>query len=313
MPMQNSMKLDGGYEVFPGFVLMPTAGKVIYVHNLGASALDQVPQGMPGNPDGFFQSIQAALNTCRLGRGDRIILLPGHVESISTANFLPGIGTTPTCSDIEIIGIGTGTSRPTLTWTVAAATILINTPNIRIRNCRLFLAGVHSAGSALTVAAPITISATGCEITDCEIAYGFNATQIVGIGITTTAAATRFNFSRNDVYAETLAVPTTTFLRLVGTDFMRMDDTRIIGPGSTTAIGPVQLLTTAPLKLNWNRSSIVSTTAVATACVAGLAGTTGNICGCYFGIGSGTTPWSNPPLNIIGCFQNNGTPPSIIL
>jgi hypothetical protein len=313
MAVQNSLKLDGVTEVYPGFTTTPGGGKTFLVHSSGAAALSDLPAGFAGNPDGFFQSVGAALNACRSARGDKVIMLPGHVESVSTANFWASIGTTSTCSDVEIVGCGTGSNRPTFTWTTATSTILFNSANIKLRNCRLFLAGAHAAGSALTVAAPITATADGCEITDCEIAYGFQANRIVGIGITTTAAATRLNFSRNDVYAETIAVPTTTFLRLTGTDFFRMDDTRIIGPGSSTTIGPVQFLTTAPLKLNWNRSSIISTTAVATVCVAGIAGTTGNINGCYFGIASGTTPWSNPPLNIIGCFQNNGTPPSVLL
>jgi len=290
--IQNSMKADGAYEIFPGFVLAPTGGKVIYVHSSGAAALDQLPQGMPGNPDGFFQSVQAALNTCRLGRGDRIVCLQGHVESISTANFMAAIGTTPTCSDVEITGVGNGSNRPTFTWTTATSSLLINTPNIKFRNMRFFLAGAHAAGSALTVAAPITITADGVEITDCEIAYGFQANRIVGIGITTTAAATRFAFDRNDVYAETLAVPTTTFLRLTGTDFFRMDSTRIVGPGSTTAIGPVQQLTTAMLKANIKNSIIQNTLAASTISFTAIAGSTGSVDKCAFGVlaaGNGIT------------------------
>ena len=165
--------------------------------------------------------------------------------------------------------------------------MLFDQPNVKLRNCRLFLAGAHAAGSALTVAAPISITADGAEITDCEIAYGFQANRIVSIGITTTAAATRFNFSRNDVYAETIAVPTTTFLRLTGTDFFRMDDTRIIGPGSSTTIGPVQMLTTASLKILHNRSIIQSTTAAATIAYTAIAGCTGAFNGCGIGVTSG--------------------------
>lgn len=310
MGVQASLKIDGVTEVYPGFTTTPGGGKTFLVHYLGASGLSDLPAGFAGNPDGFFQSVNAALAAARPARGDKVILLPGHVETFTTADAWSGLGSN---SDVEIVGCGTGTNRPTFTWNAAAATVLFDQPNIKLRNCRLFLAGPHAAGSNLTVAAPITVSADGCEITDCEIAYGFNSTQIVTIGITTTAGATRFNFSRNDVYAETAAVPTTTFLRLVGANWMRMDDTRIIGPGSSTSVGPVQFLTTASLKLNWNRSSIVSTTASATACVTGMAGCTGNVNACFFGIGSGTTPWSNPPLNIIGCYQNNGTPPSVLL
>lgn len=283
MGMQASYKMDGTTEVFPGFVLAPSGGKVIYVHSSGAAALDFLPPGMAGNPDGFFQSVQAALAACRAGRGDKIIVLQGHTESIAAADAWSNLGTS---TDVEIVGLGTGTNRPTFTWTVAGSTMLFDQANVKLRNCRLFLAGAHAAGSALTVAAPIAVSATGCEITDCEIAYGFDADQIVGIGITVTS--TRFNFSRNDCYAETAAVPTTTFLRLTGADFFRMDDTRIIGPGSTTAIGPIQMLTTACLKIQINRCVIQNMVAVSTVALTTVAGCTGHLAQCYLGLGTGT-------------------------
>lgn len=145
------------------------------------------------------------------------------------------------------------------------------------------------------MAAPITVSADGCEITDCEIAYGFNSTQIVTIGITTTAGATRFKFDRNDVYAETAAVPTTTFLRLTGTNWLSIDGTRIIGPGSTTAIGPVQMLTTASLKANIRNSIFQNTLASSTIAFTAIAGCTGTVDKCAFGVlsaGNGITTGS---------------------
>jgi hypothetical protein len=163
--------------------------------------------------------------------------------------------------------------------------VLFDQANVRLRNCRLFLAGASATG-ALTVAAPITVSATGCEITDCEIHWGWDADSIVGIGITVTS--TRFNFSRNDAYAETAAVPTTTFLRLTAADFFRMDDTRIIGPGSTTAIGPIQQLTTASLKIQINRSVIQNMIANSTVAFTAVAANTGHLVQCYLGLGTGT-------------------------
>jgi hypothetical protein len=283
MGVQNSLKLDGVTEVYPGFTTTPGGGKTFLVHSSGASALSDLPAGFAGNPDGFFQSVQAALLPTRTGRGDKIIVLPGHTESIAIADAWSNLGT---ASDVEIVGCGTGSNRPTFTWTTATSTVLFDQANIKLRNCRLFLAGAHAAGSALTVAAPITVTGDGCEITDCEIAYGFQANRIVTIGITVNLG-TRFNFSRNDVYAETIAVPTTTFLRLTGADFFRMDDTRIVGPGSSTTIGPVQMLTTAPLKIQFNRSIIQSTTSAATIAVTAIAGCTGSFNACGIGVASG--------------------------
>jgi hypothetical protein len=148
----------------------------------------------------------------------------------------------------------------------------------------LFLAGPHAAGTAVTVAAPITVSAAGCEISDCRIFWGFDADQIVTIGITTTAAADDFQFHRNYCRAETAAVPTTTFMRLVGADYMRMHDTLIMGPGSTTTLGPVQFLTTASLGLDWRTSTVMNQLASSVHAVTGLAGLTGAVQFCNWGI-----------------------------
>lgn len=276
-----SLSTQGLLEAVPGYVLAPTGGKIFYVHASGASALTSLPPGMASTSDGFFQSVQVALGACNSGRGDMILCLPGHTESIASADSWSNLTTK---TDVTVLGMGSGTNRPTFTWTTATSTLLMDAANFRILNCRLFLAGAHAAGSALTVAAPITVSAAGCEISDCEIAWGFDADQIVTIGITTTAAADYFKFNRNDCYAETAAVPTTTFMRLVGADFMQMHDTRIIGPGSTTTLGPVQFLTTASLKINWRNSTVQNQLASSIHAVTGMAGLTGIAHSCGFGI-----------------------------
>jgi hypothetical protein len=185
---------------------------------------------------------------------------------------------------VEIVGVGTGTNRPTFTWTTATSTVLFDQANVRLRNCRLFLAGASATG-ALTVAAPITVSATGGEITDCEIHYGWDADSIVSIGITVTS--TRFDHSRCNVYAETAAVPTTTYLRLTAADFFNMEETYIVGPGSTTAIGPIQELTTASLKKRLKRCVIDNTLANSTVAYTAIAGT-GHIMQCGLALGTGT-------------------------
>ena len=281
MGVQNSLKIDGVTEIYPGAVVLPGGGKTFLVQSSGAAALSDLPAGFAGNPDGFFTSVNAAAAACRANRGDKIVCLPNHTETLTTANAWSNLAV----AGVEIIGIGAGINRPTFTWNAAGATVTLNQQDTKLRNCNLFLAGPHSAGSNLTVAAPITASAAGVEITDCSIAYGFNATQIVGIGITVTG--NYFNFSRNDVYAETAAVPTTTFLRLTGANWLTMDDTTIIGPGSSTTIGPVQELTTASLKKRIRRCVLKNTVASSTVAYTAIAGT-GHLDSCDFGVGTGT-------------------------
>jgi len=276
---------SGPFEL-PGMSVAATGGEKFYV---GAT----MPVGQIGEKivqDRFYTSVNAALAACVSGRGDTIMVLPGYTENI-TADAWSNLAAT----DVTVQGLGRGTNRPTFTWTVSGSTMLFDVANFRLMNCRLFLAGPHVNGSALTVTAPITISTSGWEISDCDIWWGFDADQIVTIGITTTANADDGKFNRNRCFAETAAVPTTTFLRLTGADQLEIDGTQIIGPGSTTAIGPVQMLTTGCLKQKYTNSIFQSTLAASTIAFTSIAGCTGVVDKCSFAVlaaGNGITTGS---------------------
>lgn len=280
--LATAQNVNGPLQI-PGASVYPFGGQVFYVGTPLPSG--PIPTWMANR---LFASVDTALEQCVSGRGDTILVLPGTAITISSADQWSELAAT----DVSVVGLGSGTNRPTITWTAATATVLFDVANFRLKNFQLFLAGPHAAGSALTVAAPITVSAAGCEISDCDIYWGFDADQIVAIGITTTAAADNFHFNRNFCYAETAAVPTTTFLRIVGADFIEIDDTYIIGPGSTTAIGPVQMLTTASLKACITNSQFQNTLAASTIAFTTMAGCTGIVDKCAFGVlaaGNGIT------------------------
>lgn len=302
MSRPNNPNTQTGVTELGNLFLSVTGGYVFYVGN--SSQLSSISDAGPGVAGRCYSTVSAALGQCVSGRGDVIYVLPGYSESIATADAWSALAAT----DVSIIGMGRGTNRPTFTWTTATSTVLFDTANFKLFNCQLYLAGAHAAGSALTVAAPITVSAAGCEISDCEIFWGFDADQIVGIGITTTATADWFTFNRNYCYAETAAVPTTTFMRLVGADYMQMYDTKIQGPGSTTAIGVVQFLTTASLGIDWVNVRCQSTLASSASAVVGLAGCTGTVVNGSWGILDNVTKagFTTPAnLSFFNCYTVN--------
>lgn len=218
-------------------------GKVYYVSST---------TGSPGNG----LSIDAPLTTVfgangavakianRTNSGDVIFVLPGHTESISSADHGSHWGT---ASGFSIVGLGTGTMRPTFTWTTATSTLLIDTANVEIANCRLLLAGSTTSTTALTVAAPITISAAGCRIVGNYIQWGVDADQIVGQAITTTAAADDLVFANNMCEAAAAAVvaDTKTFLQLIGCDRAIIRNNFIVGGTTTITDGLIEGVTTA--------------------------------------------------------------------
>lgn len=248
-----------------GPLTVTTGGvNVHFVRSTGAASYD--PPELTGR---LHTTLISALAQCRSGVGDVVYLLPGHTESVSSADYASAL-----VAGTRIVGLGTGTLRPTLTWTVAGSTFLLDVANVTIENCRLFLAGAHAAGSALTVAAPITVSAAGCGIIGCQIFAGFDVDQIVTIGITTTAAADDFTFAGNDLVAET-AAECTTMIQFVGADRLRFFNNRITAATSAVGVGVVRFLTTASLNIQMFHNVIANTKAVSETAVTGMAGLTG--------------------------------------
>lgn len=290
MGVNTVQRVPGVYEL-PGMVISPSGGNVQFVGTAAnVAALGQVGAAIKSRT---FSTTQQALNANIVsGRGDYIYWLPGYTENITGADGWSNLGTK---TDVTLCATGHGTNRAAITWTAAGSTMLMDAANFRIQNAQLFLAGPHAAGTAVTVAAPITISAAGFDISMCDIYWGFDADQIVAIGITTSAGADNGVFNDNNCYAETAAVPTTTFLRLTGTDFLTMERSFIIGPGSTVAIGPVQQLTTPSLKAKIKDCIFQNTLASSTHSFTAIAGCTGTVDKCSFGVlaaGNGLTTGS---------------------
>lgn len=177
----------------------------------------------------------------RLNSGDKILIAPGHTESVSAADMGSHTGA---ASGFSIIGLGDGTMRPAFTWTAAAASWLIDTANVEIANLQLFLAGAHAAGSALTVATPIAVSGVGCKILNCFIRWGFDADQIVGDGISWTA--TDGVFAYNTAIAPVAAVPSNTFFSVSdASDRLQIIGNTIVGATDAVTRGVVDFNTAA--------------------------------------------------------------------
>lgn len=265
----------------PTGAYIPSAGETFYV---GASQ----PVGEIGEKitnDRFFTTVNAALNACYSGRGDTVFVLPGYTESIAAADAWSNLGTK---TDVSVVGLGRGTNRPAFTWTAAGSTILMDAANFRISNMNMYMAGSTGATAALTVAAPITASAAGCALTDNFIHFGVDADQIVTIGVTTTAAADSFEFKRNQCYGDT-AAECTTFLQLVGADNCEIWDNKIQGATSSTTVGTIRFLTTASVGIDFRRCIIQNYKASSVHAVTGMAGVTGTVHQCGFGILDNTT------------------------
>jgi len=145
-------------------------GQVYWVSNATPTLPGQVG-GSDGNPGTFnapFSTLEYAVSRCTANRGDIIFIKPGHAETISSATALSF-----DVAGIAIVGLGTGTKRPTFTLdTAATTTIAVAADNVSILNCR-FIGNYLSITAAFTVGAAAYFTIDNCSFTDTSAILGF--------------------------------------------------------------------------------------------------------------------------------------------
>lgn len=142
----------------------------------------------------LVSTLNAGLARCRAGKGDVVVVLPGHTENVSTADFFSSL-----VAGTRIIGVGNPgeTIHPTFTWTATASTFLLDVADVHVDNITMDWAGIDN------VVAPITVSAAGCSITNCNIRLqSASASAGAAGGLVVAAGATGFNFNNNTVLSD---------------------------------------------------------------------------------------------------------------
>lgn len=125
-------------------------GQVFYVDS-GVDATDG------SSPDKAVGTIDEAINKCVAGRGDKIIVLAGHSETITAASAID-----IDVNGISIIGLGVGTDIPTVEFNHADATVLVDADNIYIENIRF-----NSSITSVTVGVDVIAGATNVIFNNC--------------------------------------------------------------------------------------------------------------------------------------------------
>ncbi len=189
------------YQAMPGIItpygtLLKPGGRVAaYVRSTGAQDGEDhfASSGM------LVSSLQQAMARCRSGQNDIIYVLPGHTESVSTADFYTNL-----VAGTQIIGVGRpgSTNNPTLTWTATGSTFLLDVANVTLAGLTLNFDGADA------IAAPITVTAAGCSILGCHINHGSSTTTDSLIGITVHTGADDFTFANNYSFTTSTAVIT---------------------------------------------------------------------------------------------------------
>lgn len=199
MPQINNF--PGGFAQGITIRGMPVAvthpGKVWWVYN-GTVLSDRQIGGSDSNPGTFdkpFSTITGALTQAVASRGDIIMVKPGHAETVSAAG-----GIVLSKAGVAIIGLGVGSTRPTITLgTANTASITVTANNVTVSNF-LFVANFLNIATVFSIAnaqVATDFCVDNCEFRDSSNVLNFVSAVKVG---TTANIADGLTFTNNKVY-----------------------------------------------------------------------------------------------------------------
>lgn len=164
-----------------------TTGSVFFVQSGHAAASDNNPGTDVDKP---LATVDAAIGKCTANKGDVIVLMPGHAETVTATSIALDV------AGVTIIGVGNGSNRATFTFGAAAATITVSAADCKWSNCR-FVANFADVAAAFTVGAAKNFEVSDSAFLDTSAILNFLSMVVTGA---TDNAADGLTFLRNYVY-----------------------------------------------------------------------------------------------------------------
>lgn len=208
-------------------ILQTNPGKVFWVYN--GTALQAGQRGGSNSNRGTFDSpfstIAGALTNCTAGRGDIIFVKPGHAETIANATTL-----VLNVAGVAIVGLGVGSSRPTLTFTTAAtANIPVTAANVSVSNIlhKANFADIVSAYTATGTNTPTDFAIDNCEFRDLSSSLNFIKTFT---GNATANSCDGFSYTNNKVFGLATTAATQACIMAAANDRQQYLDNFVVYP-----------------------------------------------------------------------------------
>ena len=151
----NGITLRGApiQQSHPGEVFWVNSTAVLPVGGVGGSG------GNKGTYQKPFATIDQGISACTASRGDIVMVMPGHTETISTATALAA-----DVAGVSVVGLGAGTLRPTITLdTATTTTIAVSAANVSFKNI-IFTANFADIAELFTPTA-VNLHCEDCKFT----------------------------------------------------------------------------------------------------------------------------------------------------
>ena len=168
----NGISVFGVPVLGSGVSIPSTTGTYYFVDSVTGTA-----GGDGKSPTTALSTIDAAVNLTTASKGDVILVMPGHAETIVAAG-----GIAADVAGISIVGLGHNENRPVVTFgTDVAASVTVGAANIRIANI-VFKNNIDSQTYC------VDVNAAGCTVDTCEFLEGSSKQYLTAIDINGGAA-----------------------------------------------------------------------------------------------------------------------------
>lgn len=127
--------LNSGYgRIIANRLASGLAGKTIVVGKTALAHIDIYKDIFVPDADGkvlFAATIDAAIGLCTANSGDTIYVLPGHTEAVTSSSITLDV------AGVTIIGLGSGSLKPTLTFAATDSAVNVTAANGKFKNIRV--------------------------------------------------------------------------------------------------------------------------------------------------------------------------------
>ncbi len=134
---------------------MQSTGARWFVDSGHTNATDSASFGR--NPDKPFATLDFAIGNATASNGDIIVVMPGHTETVAAA-----AGVDFDMAGLTVIGQGSGSARPTFTFSAAASTIHVDAADTHIENI------ICQVGAGFDNTIMIDVDESGCTLKNIE-------------------------------------------------------------------------------------------------------------------------------------------------
>jgi len=149
------------------------SGEIFYVNNSGVGPVGMgtaADTNLGTSPILPLSTIAGALDKCVADRGDKIVVMPGHSETLTAQLDFDVAG-------VSIIGVGNGLLRPKLIVNGAVDMIDVSAANMRLENFQMEITTTDAATAFVNIDAAgfhmkdirMVPSATSVNVVDCVV------------------------------------------------------------------------------------------------------------------------------------------------